>query len=324
MLKRLGAEGKDFAATDDGELIKLLKEEIEKLTKKDSFISNFVSRRGYNEFIINSAGRVLEDCVMAIAQMVRTGSFRPGFSEVSFGKARGSRDTLGDYELVLPDKRVLSLDGKIDRLDFADVGGEKIALIFDYKRRDTSFSWSKFCHGLDMQLPIYMLAVRNAADPGTKNVAGAFYMPIEISPMKTTLGELSGRSDSFDYKAKGIFDGEFYRQLDGQTDSGWSRFYNFSITAKDGQYGNYARSGALKPKDFEAVLRFAEQRTIQLAQEIVSGKIDVSPYRLGQVSPCSYCKYKPVCRFDWQINDYNFLESQSKSHVLEKAGGIDG
>jgi len=127
---------------------------------------------------------------------------------------------------------------------------------------------------------------------------------------KSTLGKLPDRSDSFDYKAKGIFEGEFYRQLDGQTDSGWSRFYNFCVTAKDQQYGNYARSGALKPNDFD--------------QEIVSGKIDISPYRLGQVSPCSYCRYKPVCRFDWQINDYNFLESLSKSGVLERAGGIDG
>ena len=324
LLKRLDAEGKDFAATDDCELISFLREEIEKITQKDSFISNFISRRGYNEFIINSAGRILEDCVMAIAQMVRAGSFRPKFSEVSFGKVGDTRETLGNCELVLADKRVLSLDGKIDRLDFADVGDEKITLVFDYKRRETSFGWSEFCHGLDMQLPIYMLAVRNAADTGNKNVAGAFYMPIEVSPKKATLGELSDRSDSFDYKAKGIFDGEFYRQLNGRTDSGWSRFYNFCVTAKDEQYGNYAKSGALKPNDFEKLLRFTGQRIIQLAQEIVSGRIDVSPYRLGQVSPCSYCKYKPVCRFDWQINDYNFLESLSKSQVLERAEVVDG
>jgi ATP-dependent helicase/nuclease subunit B len=324
LLKRLNKEGKDFASTDDDELIKLLREEIEKLTKKDSFISNYVGRRGYNEFVINSAGKVLEDCVMAIAQMVRAGSFRPKLSEVSFGKPRNLRESLGNYELELPDGRVLSLDGKIDRLDFADVGGEKITLVFDYKRRDTSFSWSEFYHGLDMQLPIYMLAVRNAADSDTKNVAGAFYIPIEVRPKKTTLGELSDSSDSFNHKAKGIFDGRFYRQLDNHIDSGWSRFYNFRITAKDQQYGNYVNSGAMKPGDYETLLHFAEERLIQLAQEIVSGKINVSPYRLGQVSPCSYCKYKPICRFDWQINDYNFLKSLSKSRVLEKAGGIDG
>jgi ATP-dependent helicase/nuclease subunit B len=322
LLKRLNAEGKDFTA-EDNELIKLLREEIEKLTRQDSFISNFVNRRGYNEFVINSAGRILEDCVMAIAQMVRAGSFRPKFSEVTFGKAPETKESLGNYELSLPDGRILSLNGKIDRLDFAEVGGDKITLVFDYKRRDKSFNWAEFYHGLDMQLPIYMLAVRNASDLHVKKTTGAFYMPIEVSVKQAALGEPSGRDNGFDYKAKGIFDGQFYTQLDGHTDSGWSRFYNFYISAKDEQYGNYARSGALKPGDFGKLLEFTERRIAQLAQEIISGKIDVSPYRLNGVSPCSYCKYMSVCRFDWQINDYNFLESLNKSEVLERAEVVD-
>ncbi|MHC4205847.1 MAG: PD-(D/E)XK nuclease family protein, partial [Planctomycetota bacterium] len=114
LLKRLNEEGMDFATIDDGGLIELLREEIENLIKKDSFISNFVSRRGYNEFIINSAGRVLEDCVIAITQMVRAGNFRPKFSEVSFGEARDARDTLGNFELELSKGRMLYLNGKID------------------------------------------------------------------------------------------------------------------------------------------------------------------------------------------------------------------
>jgi ATP-dependent helicase/nuclease subunit B len=321
LLKRLDEKGKDFATIDNCELIELLREEIKKITKKDSFISNFVSRRGYNEFIINSAGKVLEDCVLAMAQMVRAGSFRPKFSEVSFGKVGDTSDTLGSYELKLPDGRILSLNGKIDRLDCADVENQKVSLIFDYKRRDTTPSWRKLYYGLDLQLPIYMLAVRNAADTSVQNIVGAFYMPIEVSPNKVTLGELSGKRDSFNYKAKGLFNGDFFRQLD-RSDS--NTFYNFFVTKKGDQYGYDSISGALRPGVFETLLCFAEQKIIQLAQEIVFGKIDISPYRLGQESPCSYCKYKPVCRFDWQINDYNFLESLNKSQVLARAEVVDG
>jgi ATP-dependent helicase/nuclease subunit B len=321
LLKRLDERGRDFATIDDGELIELLREEIKKLTKKDSFISNFVSRRGYNEFIINSAGKVLEDCVLAIARMVRAGSFRPKFSEVSFGDVGDMSDTLGSYELKLPDGRILSLNGKIDRLDCADVENQKISLIFDYKRSDTTPSWRKLYYGLDLQLPIYMLAIRNSADANIQNIIGAFYMPIEVSPNKITLGELPDNSGSFNYKAKGLFNGDFFRQLD-RSDS--NTFYNFFVTRKGDQYGYESISGALRPGVFETLLRFAERKITQLAQEIVSGKIDVSPYRLGHESPCGYCRYKPVCRFDWQINDYNFLESLNKSRVLEKAKGVDG
>ena len=80
----------------------------------------------------------------------------------------------------------------------------------------------------------------------------------------------------------------------------------------------------MKAVDFEKVLQFAEERIIQLAGDIASGEIDVRPYRLSQNSPCGYCKYKSVCRFDWQINDYNFLESVNKVQAIEAMGANDG
>jgi len=323
LTKRLNIEGKNFATVEDDELRILLREQIAELIKEDSFISNFVSRRGYNEFVIESAAEVLEDCVLAISEMVRAGSFRPILSEISFGTAKDARDTLGECEFSLEDNRILTLEGKIDRLDVATIDGKETAIVFDYKRKDTSFGWSRFYHGLDMQLPIYMLAIRNTAGTAARNVAGAFYVPIEVSPAKTTLNRLSQKTESFDYKAKGIFDGRFVQQLDGAA-SRDSRFYNFYVT-KDGQpYGSYANRGALKAVDFEKVLQFAEERIIQLAGDIASGEIDVRPYRLSQNSPCGYCKYKSVCRFDWQINDYNFLESVNKVQAIEAMGANDG
>ena len=320
LLKRLNSEGKGFATTDDKELLKLLREQIEKLIREDSFISNFVGRRGYNEFIINSAGEILADCVLAIAQMVRAGSFRPKLSEVAFGQASDAGDTIGNYELVLADNRLLSLDGKIDRLDVAELEGGKIAVVFDYKRSDRSFRWSEYYHGLDMQLPIYILATRRAAGAETQNAVGAFYMPVEVSPTKGTLVQLSEKTERFEYKAKGIFDGQFFRQLD-KADS--NQFYNFFVTQKGDQYGYDNISGALKPNAFETLLRFTEKKIVELAQEILSGRIDVTPYRLNQKSPCGYCEYKSVCRFDWQINDYNVMESLDKLRVLEKMKVVD-
>jgi len=194
--------------------------------------------------------------------MVRAGKFRPKLSEVSFGEVKGARDTLGRYELALSEGRILFLDGKIDRIDIAKLDGEKVALVFDYKRRGKPFNWSKLCYGLDMQLPLYMLAVGNSSGSQFKvqGIAGAFYMPVEVSPTKTTLKDLSEKTESFNYKAKGIFNGEFFEQLDGITNSGWSKFYSFRISKKDNQYGDYGKSGALRPNDFEKVLEFTERK----------------------------------------------------------------
>ncbi|MHC4086502.1 MAG: PD-(D/E)XK nuclease family protein [Planctomycetota bacterium] len=322
--KKLSEKNKDFATVEDEELLELLSEQILNFTQKDTFISNFAHRSAHNTFIINSAAEVLENCVLAVAQIVRAGSFRPALSEVSFGQVRDTQDTLGKYEIALPDKRLLSLNGKIDRLDIAELDGKKIAAVFDYKRRGMSFSWSKFYYGLNMQLPIYLLAVRNAAASKTRNAVGAFYMPVETVIGQAALDELPGKGEKLEYKAKGILNGEFFQQLDTSASSGWGKYYNFRFSSKDGQYGDYGRSGALKPNDFEKVLEFTAKKIVELAAEFLSGKIQVMPYRLGTISPCGYCKYKPVCRFDWQINDYNFIQSLNKLQVLEKVGRADG
>jgi ATP-dependent helicase/nuclease subunit B len=316
LFKKLKAEGKDIATLPDEQIKKSLAEQIQQLIRIDPFISNFMRHSPHNTFIINSAAEVLEDCVLAIAKMVRTGGFRPTRSEVAFGRAKDAAEKIGEFKMRLADGRTLTLNGKIDRIDIAEIDGKESAVVFDYKRRPKSFNWSQFYHGLDMQLAIYMLAVRSTKN--VADVAGAFYMPIEISPEKTTLEGLP--TESSDYRAKGVFDGRFYEHIDNQVNSGWSKFYNFRITKKDGQYGDPGKSGALRPADFEKALEFAERKIAWLAEEILSGKIDVHPYRLGVKSPCSYCDYKPVCRFDWQINSYNPLEPLSKIAVLEKAG----
>jgi ATP-dependent helicase/nuclease subunit B len=319
LLKRLNASALSFATVEPELLLKNLKEEISKLVTEDSFISNFVRHSAHNAFIIHAASEYLEDCVLAIARMVRAGSFRPRLSEITFG---GTESFLGKYELELTDGRLVSLDGKIDRLDIAELNDGKIAVIFDYKRREKSFSWAELYYGLDMQLPIYILAVRNATDSKVRNAVGAFYMPVEVKIKQANLDELLIGKDKFIHKANGIFDGSIFQHLD-RNSLKENEFYNFYVTKDGVPYGNYEKRGALRPDDFKKVLKYTEKKIIRLIGEIISGKIDVKPYRLGRKSPCGLCKYKPVCRFDWQINDYNFLDTLNKIQCLEKMGTAD-
>jgi ATP-dependent helicase/nuclease subunit B len=220
--------------------------------------------------------------------------------------------------LALPDGGALVLTGKIDRVDVAEVDGRRVALVFDYKRTEaaTTFNWGQFYHGLNIQLPMYLLALSEIADAPVDGVAGAFCMPIEHAPAGGSLEDLARKADSFSRKARGLFDGRYAAHLDPDAGARWSRFYNFCVTKSDAQYGRYATSGALNPDDFERVLKFARSKMIALATEVIAGRIDVRPYRLGTQAACSRCDYKAVCRFDWQINDYHFLDARNKGDVI--------
>lgn len=308
LMKRLAAENKDPAAVGEDELIKILDGQIKEAVRKDPFIASFKGRRAHNAFIIDCAADALRKCVRSLLPMMQAGLFRPVMSEAAFGRADAS---IGEYRVRVDRRRELLMNGKIDRIDIADIEGGKAAVIFDYKRKKTAVNWSKLYHGLDMQLPIYILAVRKAGSSPCKNAAGAFYLPVETGP-----GEK--------YKAIGMFNGEFAAQLDGTAASGWSEFYNLFLS-KDGEpYGHYESQGSLKPDDFEKVLKFTQKKIVGLAGKLFSGAIEASPYRLGTAVPCSSCEYKPLCRFDWLVNDYNELNTAGKQDVIDAAGGDNG
>lgn len=323
LVKRSVAEKIDFGKIEQQELIEILNEEIDKLCRDDSFISKFKSHSPHNTFIVRTAAEYLQDCVVALSKMISAGDFRPVMSEISFGRSKSSGPSIGEFKITLSDGRSVSLNGRIDRLDVANVGGKNIALVVDYKRRSEGFSWAEFSHGLDIQLAMYMLAVRNAEQKIADDIAGAFYLPIEARPKNVDIGKAIDSDSEFAHRAKGIFNGEYFKHLDSAANPGWNIFYNFFISAKGDQYGHYGKGSAIRPDDFEAFLKFSSRRIADVAGQIASGKITALPYRLGGVSPCSHCDYKCVCRFDWQINDYNILEGFNKQQVLEKITDTD-
>lgn len=323
-LKRTVAEKIDFETIEPAVLIKILDEQIEKLCADDPFISKFKSRNPHNAFIIENCLDYLRDCVAQLYQMILAGNFRPALSEVSFGQAKSAGPNIGQFTITLNDGRLLSLNGRIDRLDIANVDGQKVALVFDYKKRPETFSWTHCFHGLDLQLPIYMLAGLRSADSHKiiDDVAGAFYIPVEATPASTPLGKLAENPSRFTHKAKGIFNGKYADLLD-RSASGDNPFYNFFVTKEGQPYGKYNTLGALRPGDFEAFLNFCLRKIADLAGQIVSGKITARPYRLGTDSPCGQCDYMPVCRFDWQINDYNVLTNLNKQLALDRITNAD-
>jgi ATP-dependent helicase/nuclease subunit B len=68
-----------------------------------------------------------------------------------------------------------------------------------------------------------------------------------------------------------------------------------------------------------ALIEHCRKTLARLATEITDGKIEVSPYRLGDKdTPCPRCDYHSLCRFDFNSESYNELPSMSKQDVLDQ------
>lgn len=317
MFNALKARQSNWADLSTDALLDLCDEQIENIIEQTPQIANFIRRRVHHQYILHAAKETLRRFVPHLAVLAAASRFQQTAAELEFGPTKDIH-----FTLPLDKKRQIQFSGKIDRLDMADIDGQPAAVVFDFKLSSRSANFAKIFYGLDLQLPVYLLAIRRVgtahAEQSETIPAGAFFLPIDTGLGSADLSRVgAARAEKAFNKAKGLFDGRYAGSIDTETTSQWSRYYNF-YTTKEGPYGSYAVSGALKPEDFTALLDYTQRCVKNLITDQSAGKVDIHPYRIGKTSPCTYCDYRSLCRFDWQINDYNILESLNKEEALEK------
>ncbi|MEG1504754.1 MAG: PD-(D/E)XK nuclease family protein, partial [Lachnospiraceae bacterium] len=75
-----------------------------------------------------------------------------------------------------------------------------------------------------------------------------------------------------------------------------------------------------REEDFQVMSQYVEKIVENKNQEMLDGKVSVSPYELGEKTGCDYCNYKGICRFDEKINGYEYrqLPKLEQEEVLRK------
>lgn len=308
----LRADGLDWTTVSTEELLNRCRRVASEILNEDIKLSAFVRQSRHNAYIMRQAVQRLCYVLPTMAAMSAAGRFRQHLAEQTFGK---------DSPVTIPveSNKKLHLHGRIDRVDWADVNGVPTGIVLDYKTTPQRMKWNEFAHGLDLQLAVYLLALRHLTVNGKPiaKAAGAFYLPIETQYQMTKFESSDTQPAAPTLKARGLFDAAIAFDLDsavGQSGR-YSRYFGFSL--KEGEpLGDYGRSDVVTSDAYSAVLAFAEQTLARLAAGIASGDIRAYPYRLGTQSPCSHCDYRSVCKFDWQLNDYNILPSISKTELL--------
>lgn len=309
VMEKLVEEYKErLAELAEGEIAEAVDRKVSDFIERNVYFRNFVSHNRHNSFMFLDEVEKLKKFVRQMVEVMREGSLRPVWAEMDFGL---TKDGVGALEIEVENGKKVYLRGKIDRVDVGEVDGEKTAIVFDYKRSEKSFRVEDVYYGMDLQLPLYMLALKEKGKEKIDfdRVGGAFFVPMNMSPGSVSFSKYEGYEKRM--KIKGIFDGEVYECLEGKL-NGRAKFYSFAFTNSKDQYGYYNNSSAYLREDFEAVLEFGRAKIIDLSNRIMRGEIGVRPYRIKKTSPCGYCDYRGLCRFDWQVNEYNFLEPTGK------------
>jgi ATP-dependent helicase/DNAse subunit B len=140
------------------------------------------------------------------------------------------------------DKDGIEISGKIDRVDVSEVDGEKVGTIIDYKykedkNRKTDFKLTDIEEGLDLQLPIYALALRDV---------------FEIVPVAAEFYALKN------LKKMGIYNEELIDKL--------------KLNIKPAR-----KSLSVDNNEFNKLLKNAESHILKFSKEIRKGRIELDP-----------------------------------------------
>jgi len=251
----------------------------------------------------------------------RVGRFRPRAVEFPFGY---SGCPAAPLTLTTPRGRTVRLRGKIDRVDIADLGDELLGMVIDYKTTaDRRLDLTKVYHGLSLQLLGYLLALKQVGE----SLAGRPIRPVAALylPLLERFESVAhpSREKKTRTQGRGIIDAAALDSLDHTVaDKGHSQFLSARIK-KDGE--PHVNSDLARRDQMAAMMRHVGLRMGELADGLLDGKIDVSPYRLRRRMPCSFCEYQSVCRYEIEAQPPRALNAFDKTSALKliAEGGRD-
>lgn len=326
---RLISDGKKWGSLTDSEKRKLTGEVYEDalLTMtNDSLFDTAKSR-----FMEKNVRRELALAVDMLSRQSAAGGFELAGVEKRFGKKLDSPLS----GKLSGDKRYTTI-GSIDRMDIAKTDTDKWLSVIDYKTGSTSFSLADIYYGLELQLPIYMIAAKAIVGDGAKGAGMFYYKAKDIIHEDKELSNLIASADEKEFKEyldrlnrkatrlDGIVagdDGVIELFDDEISDTGESLVIPVKLK-KDGQPDK--NSKVYSSDAIGKMCDYVVQMIADTASEIASGKFSVNPYEKGQKRSCTYCKLSSVCRFDESAPGYNYRkisDSEGKA-LMEDAMGL--
>ncbi|MBQ1252007.1 MAG: PD-(D/E)XK nuclease family protein, partial [Firmicutes bacterium] len=227
-------------------------------------------------FITHILSENLNFIIEMMAMQVEAGDrFRPILWEVPFGKGK----VLPPYIIDIGEgERKISLRGIIDRVDEAEINGEKYFRIVDYKSSGKDLSMDDLYYGISPQLPVYSIVLEQGKErvhPG-----GIFYQSMKDVTVKD---RKTLRDDKLKEKLKSEMSLKGYIIGDGAVES---------------CYPEEKGARILTVPEYNTVRSHTEKKIGRIGEDIFRGRTEIRPYLRKQFSSCNHCAYDRVCGYE--------------------------
>lgn len=268
-----------------------------------------------NRYLMKRLKRVSRRAAWTLTEHMKNGSFEPYGYEVSFGQG----DKLPPIVIELSNGERMVMRGKIDRVDILDKDQNRYIKIIDYKSGNKKFTLQDIYYGLQLQLILYLDAFLKYSqqDGKTLKPGGIFYFKVK-DPIVKSVKEMT-TEEIYDMlfkelKMSGLIldnedviqglDKTFESEEEGKLAGGNSSIIPVAVN-KNGTYKKGTQS-VISEVSYEKLMQFAQKKAKEIGEKIVQGEIEISPFKNGDVIPCLYCDFHPICRFDETNNKFKY------------------
>ena len=243
---------------------------------KNTVLNADVAHRYQGAGIIHSVRTTVESMMRAFRKEQH---FRPAGLEVGFG-------VNGEYpglEIPLSGNESILLSGRIDRVDTLQLeDGSRYFVIIDNKSSARDLKQNSVNAGLQLQLPLYMLAASHGLPE--YQPAGALFQPVrDVLVDEANPEKILTRIDT-DLRTSGmILRDPVIQEAMKPVKIGIGK--NDTITA-------------VSQDEMQRITDRALEVVVETVEDIRSGNVSPLPLQDGNVSPCSYCDHAGACPHD--------------------------
>lgn len=266
-----------------------------------------------NRYLLDHVRRTVEK-VLADQRFMdeHKNRLRPAGAEVDFGPG----GQLPPLILQTPAHRELILRGRIDRVDLVE--DQAKAAVYDYKLNEKRLALDQVYHGLTLQLLTYLLVLREhghklAGKPVTP--VAAFYVQL-LRKLKKVTDVADEPEDCLSARPRGLIDTDAADDLGECDEKGKSQLFSFQVDDQGAAKGQH-HGDAANHDQFDALLEHVQTTLATMADDVLSGQVDIHPYMHGKRSPCPFCDYRSLCRFEPAASRYRPLATMRRDAVLE-------
>lgn len=283
-------------------------------------------------YISHKLKQIVERAAAVLSEHARRGEFVPAGLELGFGPG----ESLPPLNVSLTNGFSMEIVGRIDRVDRAQLEGQTLLRIIDYKSGNTSLKLPEVYFGLSLQMLTYLdAAVSHAEDwlGAAAEPAGVLYFHVHnpiMAKARRVNQEQAERDLLKQFKMKGLVlgDAKAAALMDSKLEDGGGHSELIPVALKkDGQF--YKSSHVATSEEWKRLIQHTRTLIHRIGRDMTDGIVDISPYQLGQQVPCTFCSYRSVCQFDPQMESSGYRKlpvfgsQEAMQYIMHSEGGED-